>query len=73
MYSIKSTNIDNILGPLEGQDPKKEYPYKGRGKRCQIFTSLNLCFSGPEKYFLYEIISNKLTGKLFHISTLLLK
>jgi len=36
-----------IFGPLEGQDPKKEYPYKGRG---------------PEKYFLYEIISNKLTG-----------
>eukprot|EP00092_Neocalanus_flemingeri_P022108 GFUD01023983.1.p1 GENE.GFUD01023983.1~~GFUD01023983.1.p1 ORF type:complete len:491 (+),score=131.99 GFUD01023983.1:108-1580(+) len=36
-----------IFGPLEGQDPKKEYPYKGRG---------------PEKYFLYEIISNKITG-----------
>jgi len=32
---------------LEGQKQKDEYPLKGRG---------------PEKYFLYEIISNKLTG-----------
>jgi len=36
-----------IFGPLDGQDPKVEYPYKGRG---------------PRKYFLYEIISNKITG-----------
>jgi len=36
-----------IFGPLENQNPTKEYPYRGRG---------------PEKYFLYEIISNKLTG-----------
>jgi len=36
-----------IYGPLEGQNPKKEYPYKGRA---------------VDKYFLYEIISNKITG-----------
>jgi len=36
-----------IFGPLDGQDPKIEYPYKGRG---------------PKKYYLYEIISNKITG-----------
>jgi len=35
-----------IFGPIDGEEGGG-YPYKGRG---------------PEKYFLYEIISNKLTG-----------
>lgn len=50
-YNLDDNDLDFIkeliYGPLDGQDKTKEFPYKGRG---------------PEKYFLYEIISNKITG-----------
>jgi len=49
-YNLDETDLEFIKelinGPLETQS-ELEFPYKGRG---------------PEKYFLYEIISNKITG-----------
>ena len=49
-----------INGPLED---KTGYPYQGRGEAdlCTVL-SLDPRYTGPEKFFLYEVISNKLTG-----------
>ena len=51
-----------IDGPLDKD--KAGYPYRGRGYCILPYSMLLLmaCTAGPEKYYLYEIVSNKLTG-----------
>jgi len=50
-YDLDENDLDFIkeliFGPLDKENQDKEFPYRGRG---------------PEKYYLYEIISNKITG-----------
>jgi len=50
-YDLDENDLDFIkeliFGPLDRENQDKVFPYKGRG---------------PEKYYLYEIISNKITG-----------
>ena len=54
-----------IYGPLENVDVG--YPYSGRGNESQPlhaprYIKDHNCILGPEKHFLYEIVSNKITG-----------
>ena len=53
-----------IDGPLDKE--KAGYPYRGRGK-CGNSLHVELIilssyFLGVEKYYLYEVVSNKITG-----------
>ena len=58
---MKRTNIVNILGPLEGQDPKKEYPYLGRGEGCQRLMQFWIIY-------VFQVPRNIFFMKLFRIN-----
>ena len=65
-YNLSHRDLEFIKELIDGPLDKKKagYPYRGRGhcvlSHCMLM--LMVCTTGPEKYYLYEIVSNKLTG-----------
>ena len=65
-YGLNPRDLDFIKELIDGplDKDKAGYPLRGRGDSAELYWRLMLMVytAGPEKYYLYEIVSNKLTG-----------